>query len=752
MLYNSPVEAPLSEKKFSIIQEISTAILSIDNITAVANLILDFALGYTDAQKGSLMLTDDSDELYILASRGIDIDLATTYRVRKGEGIAGTVAENGLPILVEDIEKDERFKKGKRDRYITRSFISCPLISKSKLLGVININDKKDNSPFTEDEFSLVKVIANQASVALENAFLMSQLRMKAGELEEMNRKLIEGDVEKTEFLARISHELRTPLNSIKGAVFYLQETDKTPKSQQQEFLHIVSDETGKLIHLVENLLDFVRLEDEAKLIKKSIIDLPALLEEACNAAIAKTALETKKLELKLDVKKGISTIVGDRIKVVQLFLSLIAGLSYYLEHGDSIDIAAHDNDAVRVYLTLSRRLPDTVVSNLFHSRNLFQDDHNNERLKLYLGWKIAEAHRWALTVENKDKTTVILSIPKSSRQEIEAVSGAAIDIFTDLLSELLDIDTCSIMLADELTGDLTIASSRGLDADLVRRTRIRFGDRISGWVALEGKPLLVENIENDPRFERNNISQYNTKSLLSLPLKIEDKVKGVINLNNKKNAEIFTARDLAVASVLSERIAFFLEKLYSGEYKDQDVKRSLTSLENLAKTIKKYEKKQNCFAELMLRLMEKLSANEEDKKLAAYIVLIYDLGLATIDHSILSKEKLLKSDVRILKGHPRNTIGLLGNFEISPTVKKAIIHHHERFDGTGYPDQLKGEDIPFLSRVLSVVDAFCAMTSDRPYRKAHAREEALQEIQKGAGSVYDPTVVEAFQEVLAVK
>jgi HD-GYP domain-containing protein (c-di-GMP phosphodiesterase class II) len=111
-----------------------------------------------------------------------------------------------------------------------------------------------------------------------------------------------------------------------------------------------------------------------------------------------------------------------------------------------------------------------------------------------------------------------------------------------------------------------------------------------------------------------------------------------------------------------------------------------------------------------------------------------------------------LKSDVRILKGHPRNTIGLLGNFEISPAVKKAIIHHHERFDGTGYPDQLKGEDIPFLSRVLSVVDAFCAMTSDRPYRKAFAREEALKEIQKGAGSVYDPTVVEAIQEVLAVK
>jgi HD-GYP domain-containing protein (c-di-GMP phosphodiesterase class II)/signal transduction histidine kinase len=750
MLYNDSVDAPLSEKKFSIIQDISSAILSIDNVTAVANLILDFALGYTNAQKGSLMLIDDRDELYILASRGLDVDLGTTYRVQKGEGIAGIVAENGLPILVEDIAKDKRFGKWMRERYITRSFISCPMISKSKLLGIININDKKDNSPFTEDEFSLVKVVANQAAIALENAFLMTQLRTKAAELEEMNKKLIDGDVEKTGFLARISHELRTPLNAIKGAVFYLQQADKAPRDQQAEFIRIVSDETVNLISLVENLLDFVRLEDEAKLLKKSVIELPLLLEDACNAVVLKNALKTKKLDLKLDVKKGISTIVGDRIKVVQLFLSLIEGLSYYLEHGDSIEITAVDDDSVKVYFTLSRKLQDSVVSNLFQSRNLFQHDNADERVKLYLGWKIAEAHRWVLTAENKDTTVVILAIPKSSRQELDAITGAVMDVCTDLLSELLDIDTCSIMLADELTGDLTIASSRGLDADLARRTRIRFGDSISGWVALEGEALLVENIETDPRFERKNLPHYNTKSFISLPLKIEDKVKGVINLNNKKNAKIFTARDLAVATAVSERIAFFFEQLYSGEYKDGDVKRFLISFENLAKTFKKYQKKESCFADVMLRLMDKLSTNEEEKKLASYVVLIYDLGLATIDQSILTKGKLLKSDIRILKGHPRNTVGLLGNFEISAVVKEAIIHHHERYDGTGYPDQLKGEDIPFLSRVLAVVDAYCAMTSERPYRKALAQEEALQEIKEGAGRIFDPAVVEALYEVLS--
>lgn len=745
------MEGPdLFEKKFSILQEISKAITVTDNISTIANLLLDLAISYTNAEKGSLMLTNERAELCILAARGIDPELIKTYRIKIGEGIAGTVAKNRNPVLVQNIEKDDRFKGKRRDRYKTRSFISCPIVTKGRLLGVFNINDKKDNLPFTEDEFTLLKIIANQAAIALENASLMNQLRAKAVELEEINRKLIETDVVKTEFLTRVSHELRTPLNSIKGAIYYLTQSEKLTKGEQKEFYDIISNDAEKLISIVENQLDFLRLEDETRIIKKSVINLVDLLKDILNTKLLKTTLAKRNLQLKIDVKEGVSDIVGDKIWIVQFFINLIEGLSHYLEKGDSIGINITENDFVKVNLNLSRRIPETILPYLFDSRNIFKTEKPDERIKLYLAKKVAETHRWDITTENIDDTCLIsLTIPKSTRQKMEAFVSTTVEMFVEFISELLEVNICSIMLADELTGELTIASARGLDDEIIKRTRINLGDSIAGWVALEGKPLLIEDIETDPRFGRRNIQPYNTKSLLSLPLKIQDKVIGVLNLNNKKTAELFTTRDLYRALVISEKFSYFIGKLYSGEYREDDFKQFITSFEGLLNAEKRYHKKKSIFSDLMIKIMDKIGAKEEDKKIALYISMIYDLGLMLIDESLLKKEKLSPSEARTLKVHPYSTVSLLGNFEFSEDAKKAILHHHERYDGTGYPDRLKGEEIPFLSGVLSVIDSFCSMITERPYRKAFTKEEALQEIKKGSGISYNPRFVKALEEVL---
>lgn len=741
----------LFEKKFAILQEISNALVVTDNLSAIANLMLDLAINYTKAEKGSLMLVNERDELYILAGRGIDLNLIRTYRAKIGQGIAGIVAKNRAPMLVQDLEEEPQLKGLTRDRYRTNSFVSCPIISKNRLLGVININDKVDGASFNDDEFSLIKIIANQAAIALENAMLVSQLRFKAAELEGINRKLIESDVVKTEFITRVSHELRTPLNSIKGSVYYLSQSERLSRREQEEFYDIITGETDKLIGIVENQLDFLRFEDETMIINKTVVSLREVLGEISNSKNIKTLFARKDINLKIEVDEGLSDIVGDRIRIMQFFLNILEGLNSYLERGDEIVISARENDQVHISIALPRRLPESITAYLFSSNHLFQTDSPEGQLKLYLARKVSDIHRWDLVAENTaDGLLITLNIPKSTRQKMDAVVTTTIDMFLEFITEVLDVNICSVMLCDDLTGDLMIKGARGLDDLLIKQTRVRMGERIAGWVALEGEPLFVEDIEQDPRFGRKNVAQYNSKSLISLPLKINGKVIGVLNLNNKRSSSPFTERDFDLAQSMCERVVHVIEGLYGEERQEDEFRQLMTSFDSLISAEKKYHKKDSRLPDVAMGMAAKLGLGEQERRSILYASVLYDLGLVLLEESILSKKgKLLPTEENTLKIHPYTTVGLLDSFEFSEEIKQGILHHHERYDGTGYPDGLNGNNIPFIARILAVVDAYCAMTSERPYRPAMEPAEALAEIRKKTGTYYDPQMVDVLEQVV---
>lgn len=598
----------LLKLKLSIIQELSSTIALSDNINAIANLILDRAMSYAHAEKGSLMLLTERNEFEIFAARGLDPQFVRSYRIGFGEGIAGTVAKTRTPVLVDDIEQDKVFRNLRRDHYRTRSFISCPIVSKNKLLGVLNINDKKDNSAFTLDEFELVKTLANHAAIALENALLLTQLKSKAAELEDINKKLIEADILKTEFLTRISHELRTPLNSVKGAIYVLQQASHLETNERQEFQSIIATEIDNLVSIVENLLGFLKHEDEARIIKKNIINMRDFFRSLQESKSLKTMLARKGVHLFIEMPDSLVEFVGDRIKGLQLFTNLIDGLVHYLERGDSLRISATESEHLHVNITVSRALPEGIIPILYDTRYIFQSEHPEDQLKLYLAKNIAESHRWTLSANNTGAGShIMLSIPKNSKEAFDTYVDRSMDSFVEFISELLDLDICSVMLSDDLTSELTVKSAVGLDDDIVKKTKIKLGDKIAGWVALEGKPLFIEDIEKDPRFTQKNISQYTTKSLMSLPLKRDDRVIGVLNLNNKKTSEPFTSQDYRIASLLSEKISHFIELLYSENVQEPEIQQFLASLNSMFSSETSNQAKQELLPELTDKILKNL-------------------------------------------------------------------------------------------------------------------------------------------------
>ena len=173
VLENLKLKSELQEKlkNLSILMEINKAVGSTLDFEKLLQIILEKSTELAKASQGSLMIYDEEKlELAIKATKGFHEKIVEQFRIKPGEGIAGWVLKEGLPIVVEDIERDERFGKKSRPRYKTRSFISIPLKINSRIVGVLNISDKITGEVFSEDDLNLLLSFATHASIAIERS------------------------------------------------------------------------------------------------------------------------------------------------------------------------------------------------------------------------------------------------------------------------------------------------------------------------------------------------------------------------------------------------------------------------------------------------------------------------------------------------------------------------------------------------------------------------------------------------------
>lgn len=152
--------------------------------------------------------------------------------------------------------------------------------------------------------------------------------------------------------------------------------------------------------------------------------------------------------------------------------------------------------------------------------------------------------------------------------------------------------------------------------------------------------------------------------------------------------------------------------------------------------------------SEYCLMIAHEYSFTEEELREIELAGLLHDIGkIATPDHILKKKGKLTDEEFTVIKGHPIDSYEILSQIAPLKNVAIWVRAHQERVDGFGYPDRLKGEEIPLAARILCVADAFDAMTSDRPYRKALSLEEAYAELKRCAGTQFDQNVVQVFLE-----
>ncbi len=148
--------------------------------------------------------------------------------------------------------------------------------------------------------------------------------------------------------------------------------------------------------------------------------------------------------------------------------------------------------------------------------------------------------------------------------------------------------------------------------------------------------------------------------------------------------------------------------------------------------------------------IADKLELCEEDRRILKYGAYLHDIGKIQIPTEVLNKKmKLSDEEWSMMKKHPENGAEIIEPVQSLQGVMPLILHHHERYNGTGYPKKLKGEEIPYLARMLSVVDSFDAMTSNRPYKQSMSFDDALRELKDCSGTQFDPDIVDSFIETI---
>jgi putative nucleotidyltransferase with HDIG domain len=312
-------------------------------------------------------------------------------------------------------------------------------------------------------------------------------------------------------------------------------------------------------------------------------------------------------------------------------------------------------------------------------------------------------------------------------------------DILPTALTQTLDLleaKTASVMLLDEKGEELRIRLAHGLPPDIVSKTKVKLGERVSGRVAASGEPVLIIGSEGD-----------DMDSSICVPLLANQQVLGVLNIRTKADGSDFTQQDLELASQLANIAAAAIE---NASLHDELQALFLSTVSAMANSIdardpytKGHSERVTSYA-VMIAEQLKLSAEELER--LRYAGLLHDIGKIRIrDHILHKPGRLTDAEFTEMKKHPEYGVEIMEPVKAFQTILPAMLHHHERFDGRGYPHGLEGHNIPLSARILCVADCFDAMTSDRPYRKGMPVQAAVNELYKNKSTQFDPELVDIF-------
>jgi len=625
-----------------------------------------------------------------------------------------------------------------------------------KFALVLGLDGDPDQFPQVRGNLvRLVKALLPVAAVWSEALALNARLRQADDE----NRSLARLNRLQGRFVAMASHEFKGPLTSITAYTDVLgQHLSNADFPQAGEFLDVIRNEAGRLLRMVNRILDFTRMEHGPRLLTLKPVDMEPIIRETVRSLSLRIA--RKNLVVAVESPTGLPRAEVDPDLIRQVVVNLLDNAVKFTPRGGQITIKLQEKESAVAVSVMDNGpgIPPEDIRRIFRDFYRAEGGTSHEEgvgLGLTIARHIVNLHGGHIEVERRQEggSDFRFLVPKEmgSMASLADVLCLPIDpeqgerLIENLLFLLADMtgSRTVVMLLRDGNGALVPVGAIGLDLDAVKPLPLIENH---GWTRFLERGEVV----TDPGSLVRDLSWCPSRCIpeagrMYAPLGIGPSALGCVILGRRRGLDSYDQDDLIQLSVLSEIVLTALNNL------ENDLGRTMAAV-MLLRRIRRNRVPTATAKSLALAetLGDRFGLNKAQVKQLQLAAVLHDAGIAQVEEEIVLGESELSLDERDeVNSHVEQVVDLLGPLLTDPAIEKIIRHHHERFDGAGYPDGLHGQDIPLGSRLMAVIDTWFSLTSPRPFRSGLSPEAAHEEILAHAGTQFDGRVIAEFTRIL---
>lgn len=734
-------------RDLSQIFEVSLGVRSQQDVRQLAGLGLQETLLLLQTELGAIALSDSGGEDHITVLGFEERDFDHRPWLIEVRGLMSDL-EPGAMMVVPDLSADERFRESAAHLKAGFGSLAAFRFGDHEETEGLMVVGNSDATQFNGGDRKTFELAGRQMQALMRHGRKLDRLGEQIDDLRREVDELTYANQAKSEFASVASHELKTPLTAVKGSVDTLLAMVRAgDHDSMEEFLLLIREEADRLIQMTGKILEISSLDYSNRVMERRPVRLRRVVDSCAQAM--EVHLQEKDMSLEVDVNLDLPQVFADPGMVRQVLINLLGNAVKFSSSGQSVRVSARQRGQAIEVMVLDRGsgIPEEEQPHIFdrfYQGSREGDNHiQSTGLGLAIVKEIVEQHQGQIRVESEPGSGARFIFDLPLARDGGVIEGSSLDLqprgeveeflrlAVDWIGHMVRSDRVHLFLGGVEDLRHFHASESELD------------NRIAGETALQAMTFDTSVHSEDTSGEGGGS--------IGVPLRFRQGLAGCFVAF--REGDDFSQEDLLLVEGIVDRIGRVLAEAASRRDPGRSLRRAMRAVRDLLQSGKRVMPTRVDPSLLAWELAERAGADKDLAQDVRLAINFHDVAMAQIGMEIEKEDRPLNSDeIDKLRDHPRQAAGLLEDIQAMEEVSRIVLHHHEWFNGQGYPDGLTGEEIPLGARIVAIIDAYCSMIAPRKYRPMHKPEAAARELVNFSDQQFDPRLIRHFVEMLREK